>query len=236
MTTRNGDWFQTFTGRKFYVFDPRIDDIDLEDIAHSLANTCRFNGHTWSFYSVAQHSIHACNVFGDLVEGTEFEYNHRAYLCALLHDATEAYVGDLIRPIKRSLPDYKVAERNIWTCILKKFGLWETWHLQGTRDRTLFVSNLVKQADDIMLATERRDLLVKKGPDDEPLVWRVEVQVEPTAMRVAPRAPGLSKAIFLKLFEELQSRIGEEDANTGNSGEKGGGDVPEVGQDPPEVP
>lgn len=237
MTTRNGDWFQTFTGRKFYVFDPRIDDIDLEDIAHSLANTCRFNGHTRMFYSVAQHSIHVCNIFGKLVEGTEFEENYRAYLCALLHDATEAYVGDLIRPIKRSLPDYKVAERNIWTCVLKKYGLWETWHLQGTKDRMLFVSNLVKEADNIMLVTEKRDLLVKTGPAGDRLQWYLEEEVKPDEeLKVMPRAPGVTKSIFLKLFEGLQSRIGEQDADTGHSGEEGGGDGQEVGQDSPEVP
>jgi len=231
MTTRNGDWFQTYTGKKFYVFDPRSDEIDIEDIAHSLANTCRFNGHTSYFYSVAQHSVHVCNVFGKLVEGTEFEENYRAYLCALLHDATEAYVGDMIRPIKLSLPDYKVAENNIWTCILKKFELWDTWHLQGTMDLRLFVSNLVKMADDIMLATERRDLLAK-GPGK----WRIEELVDPDDMLVLPKPPGTVKSIFLKLFGELQSRIGEEDADTGHSGEKGGGDGPEVGQGSPEVP
>ncbi|MDP3133715.1 MAG: phosphohydrolase, partial [Burkholderiaceae bacterium] len=88
-------YISTFKGNRFYPAEPRIDGIDIEDIAHGLAYQCRFNGQTSAFYSVAQHSL----MVADLVPPAL----RRA---ALLHDAAEAYLGDMVKPLKALVPDF----------------------------------------------------------------------------------------------------------------------------------
>src|SRR5690242_11754504 len=88
---RRGDWMQTYTGRRFWPLDPRVDDIDIGDIAHHLSLVCRFAGACREFYSVAQHCV-----------GVSYVCDPKDALWGLLHDAAEAYVGDMVRPLKRS--------------------------------------------------------------------------------------------------------------------------------------
>ena len=84
-------YVSTYTGKQFFPLDPQQDQVDIEDIAHGLAYQCRFNGQTRYFYSVAQHSL----IVAGLVP-------KRLYLAALLHDAAEAYMGDMVKPLKQS--------------------------------------------------------------------------------------------------------------------------------------
>jgi hypothetical protein len=107
-----GDWMQTFTGRAFYPLAAEVDDIDPRDIAHALSLTCRYGGHVQRFYSVAEHCLLLSNVVAP---------EHA--LWALLHDATEAYVGDVIRPLKRNLPAYVEIENRLMEVICDRFGL-----------------------------------------------------------------------------------------------------------------
>lgn len=107
-------WVQTHSSRKFTPLSPVVEDIDIEDIAWSLAHQCRFNGHTNWFYSVAQHSV--------LVSR---KVHPRNALWGLLHDATEAYLSDIPAPLKR-LPEfafYREAERRLMDAICQRFGL-----------------------------------------------------------------------------------------------------------------
>src|SRR5690606_29748913 len=97
--TRKGDWMQTFTGRRFWPLDPRPDEICIEDIAHALSMQCRYAGHCLSFYSVAEHSV--------LLSQHVAEPFRR---WALLHDASEAYLVDVPRPIKGDLSNYRAVE------------------------------------------------------------------------------------------------------------------------------
>lgn len=83
----------TFTGRKFYFFDIKSENICIEDIAHSLSNLCRYGGHSKVFYSVAEHSIRCCD------RGS----NQILRMWGLLHDASEAYIGDICSPFKSCL-------------------------------------------------------------------------------------------------------------------------------------
>ena len=83
----------TYSGKPFFPMDPRPEEIRIEDIAHSLSMQCRFNGHTKWFYSVAQH----CSIMAEAMMSDGYaEYAFEA----LMHDAAEAYIGDLIRPVK----------------------------------------------------------------------------------------------------------------------------------------
>lgn len=129
------------SGSIFDLLNPDSSSFTIEDIAHALGQTCRFNGHTKVFYSVAQHLV-LCSYIVDKEHA----------LGALLHDAHEAFVGDIVTPLKALLPDFKDLEIRIEKSVLNKFGL--TYPLHPS----------IKQADLKMLATEKRDLL--KRSDD----------------------------------------------------------------------
>src|SRR4051812_9411412 len=103
---------QTFTGKRYYPLDPRPEDIDPVDIAHALSQLCRYGGHVDRFYSVAEHCL--------LLSYTVDPENA---LHALLHDATEAYVVDVPRPVKQYLSNYKDLEGAVWEAIATRFGI-----------------------------------------------------------------------------------------------------------------
>lgn len=106
-----GSAIRTWSGLYINVFDPQPDQICIEDIAHGLAMRCRFGGHTKSFHTVAEHCIFMCDNVPDHLK-----------LQALLHDASEAYIGDMPTPIKQSLPDYLMLEGTLMDAIGRKFG------------------------------------------------------------------------------------------------------------------
>lgn len=102
---------RTHSGIYMNVFEPTLDMICIEDIAHALSNQCRFGGHLPNFYSVAQHSI-LCSM------GVDQKYK----LQALMHDASEAYILDFPTPIKKNIPQYKEIEDKLMVLIAEKFG------------------------------------------------------------------------------------------------------------------
>lgn len=125
------DWILTHSGKRFSFQDINPDAINIEDIATALSNICRFTGHLDQHYSVAQH----CVLVSHLVEP------HLAFE-ALMHDASEAYCGDVSSPLKARLPDYREIEGRVDRAIRAKYGL------------PLVESPEVKVADLRMLATE----------------------------------------------------------------------------------
>lgn len=112
LAARKGDWMITYTGAAFWPLDPRADEIRLDDIAAALSKLCRYGGHTIRYYSVAEHCVHAAS---KAPEGLE--------LAALMHDASEAYLSDVIRPIKAHLTNYKTIEAELERVIAQRFGL-----------------------------------------------------------------------------------------------------------------
>lgn len=152
------NWILTSTGKRCDLFEPDADMIDPRDISHALAHLCRFNGHTREFYSVAQHSC----IVAELVPE-----EHK--LAALLHDATEAYLGDMTRSLKQWMPDYRGFEDVIWMRVCERFDL------------ALDLPASVHHADLIALATERRDLM----PTD-PAIWDCLVGIEPMVETIRP--------------------------------------------------
>lgn len=133
-TDRKGDWMITYTGKRFYPLDPRAEDIDIVDIAHALSLTNRFNGHTEFPYSVAQHSLKVSLFVTD-----------GQFLGGLLHDAAEAYVNDMVRPVKQYLVEYKAIENGILNVIEQKYNV-------NTR------TPQIKLADNSALVTEASQL------------------------------------------------------------------------------
>lgn len=109
---RVGDWIQTYTGKRFWPLDPRAEEIDIEDIAHSLSMTCRYGGHSEHFYSVSEHSV--------LVS---YFVPKEYALWGLLHDAPEAYSADIPRPLKKNIPAWYPMEEKLMHSICERFGL-----------------------------------------------------------------------------------------------------------------
>lgn len=154
-TTRKGDWLQTYSGVAFWPFDPRPDEVYITDIAHALSMLCRYGGHCRKFYSVAEHCVHVANLCSS--ENKKW---------GLLHDATEAYLVDLPRPIKWHLPEYKVIEAEIEKVIATRFNL------------SLPVPQEVKQIDDGILACERDQIMCIPPYDWQVRNFRVDVTVQ----------------------------------------------------------
>jgi len=136
------DFIVTYTGVKFYILNPKPDDINERDIAHALSLLCRGNGHLYHFYSVAQHSLNC------YYEAVARGYSKRLKLALLLHDASEAYISDITRPVKRNLSDYCEIEKMIQDCVYKHFGL---------DDLTEQELEIIKEIDDNMLCIEFND-------------------------------------------------------------------------------
>jgi len=141
---RRGDWTGTYSGIKFYPLDPRPEDICLSDISHALSNICRFNGHTKVFYSLAAHCF---NVYRWL-----WDRGHSVRVCllGLLHDAAEAYICDIPRPLKQYLPGYKQIEERIMQAVYERFGIDPPAPEE---------EEIIKQADDYILSLEANMLM-----------------------------------------------------------------------------
>lgn len=150
-----GDWMLTFTGKHFYPLSPREQDIELLDIAHALGMLCRYNGHVDRFYSVAEHCCLMSDTFPDDEELARW---------ALLHDGTEAYVGDMVRPLKLNLPDYRYVEDEVMRVIARRFSLGLT-DFPATADLAK-MPKVVKDADTRILLTERNALMSNYAPSD----------------------------------------------------------------------
>lgn len=130
------DYIRLHSGRKFHILRPRIEEINIKDIAWALSHICRFTGHTQSFYSVAQHCCHVSDILPD-----EFK------LHGLLHDAQESICQDLAQPIKQYLPQYNELEMRVERLVARKFGL------------VFPMPAAVKTADMTLLVTEMRDMM-----------------------------------------------------------------------------
>lgn len=169
----------TNSGTDFDLINPNPNSIKIEDIASALSKLCRHTGHTKQFYSVAEHSILVSKIV---------QPEHA--LAALLHDATEAYLGDVSSPLKALLPNYKIIEKKLQAVILKKFTGSEK------------LPDQVKHADLIALATERRDLM---PPSPSP--WTILNGIPRLKQRIEITMPHYTaKQLFLGRYKELSKK------------------------------
>lgn len=178
MIDRKGGFIVTYTGKNFYPLDPRIEDIDINDIIHALSNLSRFGGHCTNFYSVAQH----CVLVSLVCEKQDA-------LWGLLHDASEAYLVDIPSPLKRcpEFEFYRTAEQNLMAVICDVFGLG--------RDEP----PSVKLADKRVLATEARDLTMTEGRG-----WAASA--EPYEFHIKPWSPEVARVKFISRLHELMMK------------------------------
>lgn len=168
-------WIGTVSGRKIDFLEPDPDEFDIEDIAIGLAHINRFSGQTTVPYSVAQHSV-LCSLYCK-----DYPFD------ALMHDFPEAYMSDVPRPLKLLLGDAWVdIEKRVYRVGAEKWGL------------NYPIPAPVKDVDDRMLFTERRDV----QPDHIAWTWRRN----PYLWHVDPWGPERAKCEFLKRFRELEGK------------------------------
>ncbi len=169
----------TVSGKYFDLLDPRSDDFRIEDIAHALSKICRFTGHCREFYSVAQHSVQVSHTVP-----------RQHALAGLLHDAVEAFIGDVATPLKRLLPMYVEIEKRIEKCINESFGLPAVAPPE--------IKELIKSADLRLLATEKRDLLPPNSG-----TWGIIADVEPLTYPIRAMDPRMAEYAFLARYDEI---------------------------------
>ncbi len=173
MNEYEGHWITTFTGKKFHYLNPHPDEICIEDIAHALALTCRFGGHCREFYSVAEHSYRVSMIV-----------DKEDKLAALLHDAHEAYLHDVPRPIKHDIIGYSEIANIVQYAIQSKFhiNIRCPYHL--------------KLADDTLLSTEARDIM--------PTTQDWATLPTPLSIRIFPMNWRLAEKVFLDFFYDYR--------------------------------
>jgi len=151
------DYMTTYSGTHFYPTDPVKEDIHIRDIAHALSLLCRGNGQVTHFFSVGQHCINCC------LEAEARGYSPRLVLACLLHDGAEAYMADLIRPIKNGMSGYREMEDRLLNSIYEKY-------LGSTLSEE--EQTLVKKIDDDMCYYDVRNLLREPMEQPEPVMVR----------------------------------------------------------------
>ena len=168
----------TKSGRRVSLLNPSPSQIVIGDIAHGLAHQCRFNGQTNKFYSVAQHSVLVSSILP-----------RELRLAGLLHDASEAYLGDVVQPLKDLLPEYQSIEANFCEVLGARFGV----NLQH--------NDAIRLADLVVLATERRDLMPMDTAD-----WSSIAGITPLSRTIRPKSPEAASVQFMEMFFMLTNQ------------------------------
>lgn len=190
-----GGWNECYTGTRFYTFDPQPEDVKIADIGHSLGLQCRYNGNCRRFYSVAEH----CCLLSDYVrprgwhnlEGPwpgkwigEFKYDA---LVALMHDAAEAYIGDLIRPVKHRMQQFKELEALIEAVVFPSLGL------------PAEIPAWMRELDSRILCDERAQVMLTDHNE-----WSTD-ELDPLGVRIRFWPPARAEFEFLRRFFELSA-------------------------------
>ena len=170
----SNDWMQVHSGRAFYPLEAKPEDIDIRDIAHALGMVCRYGGHCLHFYSVAEHSV---------ILSWTVDPQHA--LWGLLHDASEAYIGDVVRPLKHKLPDYLEAEERLMDAIAIKFGL------EGP------MPDQVKEHDTRIVVDEIAQIMAPSKP------WPALEGYDPLGVSIPCWGPHKATEMFLDRFNQL---------------------------------
>lgn len=213
MTTH---WTQTYTGKKFFPTKPSTDDVDIIDIARALSMQCRFNGHVTRFYSVAEHSVLVSRIVEDnysIAAKGRWPYDRDdpwgrracANIClkALLHDASEAYLGDMVRPLKMlpELAAFRAIDADVQLVI-------EACFVDAVPE---WAEDIIKQADNDILGSEAEWLLVD-GPHPDWAKTTSTGRLTPADPKLRPQMltecpPKEAERLFHARFDELTRRI-----------------------------
>lgn len=173
---RGDGWFVTSSGNKFFPLSPKPEEIHIKDIAFALSNICRFGGHV-EFYSVAEH---CCHVHDACPPALKF--------LGLMHDATEAFIGDMVRPLRHQMDRYRQLEEDLWLVIADRFGLPHD-------------TSPVKPYDNQALLAER-NALMEEGPNTRKWYWD-HVGIQPMNCRIKCWPPIIARREFIRRYNEL---------------------------------
>jgi hypothetical protein len=168
----------TASGLDFYPLAPDPADVRIEDIAHALSNICRYGGHVREFYSVAQHSVLVSRAMPPHLR-----------LWGLLHDAAEAYVGDIPRPLKRHLAGYEAIEAGVMAAIVTALGL-----------SPATMPPEVKLADNRIIADEARALMPERAQD-----WG-EAGFE-LGIHIIAWSPPIAREAFMARYRTIRAEV-----------------------------
>lgn len=197
--TRVGDWMETWQGVRFYPLDPRPAEVLLADVAHHLARINRYNGACeWQHYSVAEHSVLMA------------DWLYAEYGCPLLayqglfHDAPEAYIGDMVRPLKRNMPSFVAAEAPVYDAVVMSnqvlrlaHGPDQAWAFHNVGGH-FELDDRVKAADNRILVDERAQVMRQSGN-----TWGID-HLQPLGIQLHGWAPGEAESNFLFAEEEYR--------------------------------
>lgn len=178
--SKSKDHIKTYTGIYFNPLEICSEHIAIRDIAHSLSLQCRGGGHIRHFFSVGQHSVNCA------LEAKARGYSKRVQLACLLHDASEAYISDITRPVKRQLLQYMEIEKII------QDEVWLTVFSEPLNQEEL---ELVSEIDEVMLYHELEYLLHEKISDESPLLI-MELRLETLEFSEVEQ-------MFMEIYEEL---------------------------------
>jgi hypothetical protein len=167
-------WTNTVSGKDIHLLNPSPDEIDIKDIAAGLSKMCRYNGQISEFYSVAQHSVYAAILA-----------KPESRMHALLHDASEAYLGDVISPLKPLLTNYEEIEKRMMSAIAKKFNFTFDDHEH------------VHKIDQRLLTTEVQQLIPHHNLD-----WKLTAPAYP--FKIEPWRWWLAEEKFLLFYEIIE--------------------------------
>lgn len=170
------------SGKYFDLADPKPEQIDIRDIAGALSKICRFGGHCRKFYSVAEHLIN-CKL-----QAEQDGLTPQEIAAVFLHDATEAYVGDMVKPLKIMLPEYQAVEARVQGAIGQRFGVDFEKHAAA-----------VEKIDREMLIAERQELFGTDG-----VVWYGQNDVR-RLLNIPFRfmSPGIAELGFIQHAADL---------------------------------
>jgi hypothetical protein len=168
-------FIETYTGRAFWPLNPKVEGLSIIDIAHALSNQCRYSGHVAFFYSVAQH----CSLLAEWLAkrgGSPLDC-----LQILMHDAPEAYLVDVPRPVKQYMPEYRVWDHAVDAVIRK----WMCWDFPRPSFQDEFDSRII--------VDERRQLMSQSLND-----WGHKL--EPMGIVIEPWTPEEAEQTFLTQY------------------------------------
>jgi len=168
----------TLSGKWFDILNPEEYEYDVEEMATALSNLCRYTGHVNKFYSVAEHSVLVSRIVPVSLR-----------LPALLHDASEAYLGDVASPLKKLLPEYRAIEERVQAAIFKYFGLEYP------------MDTAIHEADKRMYWQERQDI-ANNGVKDS--IWHQDLRATRKEKAVG-MPPHMARRMFLSRYKELTS-------------------------------
>jgi len=190
-------WIQTYSGQKFFISNPKPELVRVNDIARSLSMICRFAGHCREFYSVSQHSVYTTIWLQDFFErknSRDFssEQIRHIMLVGLLHDAAEAYIGDIPRPAKSVFSEAKSLEERILRAV------FEALASDVPEDFLSTAWLYVKIADNALLGAEARDLFTYCIED-----WHMNLGIAPADIDIVPCSSKDAEELFLQTYYQL---------------------------------